>query len=180
MWNTNQELANRLSSLEKYVERFSQSVEPKNWYFEGQLFWDKTEKVLKAWDWTEFVPIWSDMWYWQDYDNTWAWAYSAWTFNYTIWFKPRLILVKWTHSSDNEWLFNWSAVINEDGSIEQWCTYQDWSFWSVHRTVWDSVWVIKASSLSTVLTITNVTDTWFWIYVNNNNWNFHAVITAIW
>ena len=57
MWNTNQELLNRIIKLEKEVEKFSQSVEPKSWYYDWQLFWDKTSKQMKAWDWNEFVAI---------------------------------------------------------------------------------------------------------------------------
>ena len=118
--------------------------------------------------------------YFQDNDTRWTWAYSAGTFVVTTWFRPKRIDIKSSIDANNEWAFTWTAIINDDWSIENWCIYVDGSFTNQWRTSWTQIWVIKASSLSTTIIVTAVSDTWFTVTLNNNNWSFDTIITVQW
>ena len=118
--------------------------------------------------------------YFQDHDTRWTGAYSGWDFVVTTWFRPKRIDIKASRDSTNEWVSTWTSIINSDGSIENGCIYIDGSFTNVWQLDWTVIWVIKQSSSSTVFFVKSVSDTWFTLNVNNNNWTFEAIITAQW
>lgn len=141
----------------------------------------------RGWDWEKISyndlvdkPSLSNVSYFQDNDTRWTWAYSWWDFTVTTWFRPKRIDIKWSYEWNNEWAFVWTAYINDSWTIEQWCIYVDWSFANQWRTTGTEIWIIKASSLLTSLTVTAVSDTWFTLNVDNNNWNFNTIITVQW
>jgi hypothetical protein len=116
--------------------------------------------------------------YFQDNDTTWTGVYSGGDFVITTWFRPKRIDIKAARDSSNEWVSTWTAIVNADGSIENGCIYLDGSFTNVWQLDWTVIWIIKQSSSSTVFFVKSVSDTWFTLNVNNNNWTFDTVITA--
>jgi len=122
---------------------------------------------------TPYAPSW-----FQDNDTTWVSAYSWWNFTITTWFRPSRIDIKATRPPSNEWASTWTAIIDADWNIENWCIYLDWSFTNVWKTDWSAIWLIKQATSFTTLSVTAVSDTGFTLNVSNNNWRFDTIITA--
>jgi len=57
MWNSNIELDTKLRLLEKKARSFFSNIEPINWYYEGQSWYDKINKKVKIWDWYKYKLI---------------------------------------------------------------------------------------------------------------------------
>ena len=178
MWNTPQELSNRISALEKEVEKFSQNLEPKDWYYEWQLWFDKIEKKLKVWDWSSYANIAPEgLKYYQERKTTWTWVYSWGDYTITTGFRPKHISILATEA--NEWVSVWFAWEDENGVIQNGCHYRDWNYTSLWVTDWTSCIAIKRS-VATAWYVKSISDTWFVLNINNNNYNFDTVITAVW
>ncbi len=139
------------------------------------------------WDWEKIdyknlknLPDLSAVKYFQDNDTRWTWAYTAWDFTVTSWFPPKRIDIKSSFEWNNEWASIWTAIINDDWTIENGCIFVDWSFTTQWRTQNWIIWAIKAWASSTVFEVTAVSSTGFTLNVNNNNWPFNTIITVQW
>lgn len=140
------------------------------------------------WDWERIdynslknLPETNTIKYYHDFDNTtWTWAYSGWSFIITTWFRPKRIDILATRDSSNEWASMWTCIIDDEWNIKQSCMYLDWSFTNVWSSSWTEIWIIKQTAQLTALFVTAVSDTWFTLGVNNNNWTFNAAITVQW
>lgn len=58
MWITNQELSNKIKSLEKKLESLQQAKTPDYWGYEWQTWYDKSNEEMKVWDGQQYTPIW--------------------------------------------------------------------------------------------------------------------------
>lgn len=56
MWNSNIELDSRLLRVERQLEHYSSTIEPKSWEFIWQSWYNTATEVLNKWNWREFTP----------------------------------------------------------------------------------------------------------------------------
>jgi hypothetical protein len=117
--------------------------------------------------------------YYQENDTQFTWAYSWWTFNYTVWFRPKKITFQAVRSSNNFWWSHWCAIVDTDWNISNGCQYKKWWF--------TNAWQISANkcifvqqSVEVTASVTAVSSTWFTLTVDNNNYNFDLLITVEW
>lgn len=56
MGNTNMELDQRIQKLERQLEAFKTTIEPKSWEFIWQHWYNTATEVLNVWNWKQFSP----------------------------------------------------------------------------------------------------------------------------
>lgn len=56
MGNTNIELDQRIQKLERQLEAFRTTIEPKSWEFIWQHWYNTATEVLNVWNWKQFTP----------------------------------------------------------------------------------------------------------------------------
>ncbi len=118
--------------------------------------------------------------YYQVNDTRWNGWYTAGNFTITCGFRPKRIDLKAHTAGTNDWITIWTAIVDENWNIVNWCIFWDWSFTNIFDTSASSIWIIKSSSASTAITVTAISDTWFTININNNNWSFNTTFTVEW
>ena len=161
MWNTNVELEQRISALEK---KLIQNNEPNTWKYKWQVWFDEVLWILKFWDWTKYTS-WSTI-----NGKRWTWNRNA-TGNYSItwlWFKPKVIYFSAWINWLNLWWSDWSW---DDTSYS--CRYQYLNAWVMNtNTIWNLAycynpvwWTVSACNLVSLdsdwFTI-NVLNVWAW------------------
>lgn len=163
MWNTNTELETRIKSLEKEFERFSQNVEPKSGYYDGQLWYDKVNWQMKVWNGTDYVS----MWWWSGvgWGKTliFSRASSVWTGNQSFtwfWFTPSSYRIlasrEWISATDapcfSDWWYDGTTqaimqVADHSNVVLTWYVLrllydnQGWSRTSATHVSFDSDWI---------------------------------------
>lgn len=65
MWNSNMELDLRLNKVERMLENYKSTIEPKGWDFIGQHWYDTSTEVLNVWNGRAFTPA-----YWNSIIST--------------------------------------------------------------------------------------------------------------
>jgi hypothetical protein len=56
MWNSNIELDSRIMKVERLLENYKSTIEPKSWEFVWQHWYNTATEVLNMWTWREFTP----------------------------------------------------------------------------------------------------------------------------
>lgn len=56
MWNSNMELDLRIQRVEKLLENYRSTIEPKSWEFIWQNWYNEATEVLNVWNWKAFTP----------------------------------------------------------------------------------------------------------------------------
>jgi len=121
MWNTNQELSNKIDRLQKEVEKFSQNTEPTSWYFEWQTWYDKVEWQMKMWNWEEFIWIWWSGWHASFDDDAWSSSVPYDVVVTWVWFQPSLVTINAIHATSGHSIASWGSAHTGD----PWnCVYQ--------------------------------------------------------
>ena len=163
MWNTNQELMNRIIALEKKVETLIQVKEPQFWRYEWQIWYDKVSQSTKVWNWQEFQSMWDLKPVIVEVvipSGTVVWDYNLTSSK--IWFTPTLIRIQ---ANINLWDLAWISDIQYDWTDIWWVRWYN-------NTSWKDTW---QDSENTQIIHTSCDD-WATIYrfkatpVNFINW----------
>ena len=185
MWNTNQELSNRIDKLQKEVEKFSQNIEPTSWYFEWQTWYDKIEWQMKMWNWEEFIWIWGSWWYASFDDDSWSTSVPYDVVVTWVWFQPSLVSINAVHASTSHAVASWwsahiwsswSCACQHDNSntMVSWMTYDSSNIINLEWQTWTGYPDIEAK-------LKSMDADWFTLTVTRNDeWDaFHFNYTCI-
>jgi len=116
--------------------------------------------------------------YFQSYDTTWSSSYTTWDFSIVTWFRPRRIDIKATNSTSNEGASIGTVIIDSDRTINNGCIYLDGALTDIWSSNGTEIGIIKQTASQTNLRVTEVNSKWFTLNLNNNTFNFSAIITA--
>lgn len=115
MGNSNMELDIRLWKVERMLENYKSTIEPKSWEFIGQHWYDTSTEVLNVWNGREFTPA-----YWNSIIST------------IEWYETRI--------SQNEYAIAFE-VVNKDEVLSAINLSSEWVriLWSRIQLDWDVV-----------------------------------------
>lgn len=117
--------------------------------------------------------------YYQENDTQFTWVFTAWDYTYNVWFRPKKITFQAVRTNNNFWWSHWYAIVDTDWDIQNCCQFKKWWFtnaWNLSPT--KCIYIDK--SVSMTAHVTAVSDTWFTLNVDNNNYNFDLMVIAEW
>lgn len=57
---TNEQIYNEVIQIEKEINKFSQNIQPQTWQYEGQIWYDRINNIIKVWNWKIWEKIWQE------------------------------------------------------------------------------------------------------------------------
>jgi hypothetical protein len=188
MWNTNMELDIRLWKVERMLENYKSTIEPKSWEFIWQHWYDTSTQVLNVWNGREFTPA-----YWNSIISTIEWYETRISQNeYAIAFevvnKDEVLAAinlssEWVRILWNKITLDWDVYVDGTFTIASlWWDLDDVPDWSTYKKTtsnektWASRWYNALNSSNRYqqwLTTTDMVSatSWSWKRVTiDSNW----------
>lgn len=178
MWNTNVELEQRISALEK---KFIQTNEPSTWDYKWEFWFDEVTKILKFWDWEKYVSTWWNSWssinFYNSYNTKASWIGTV---TITAWFQPKIILIEasynWASWNGSKSHWQWTSSTNQA------CTYSHMN--TSYETNTSTTMIIqlrKDSQVNRVYwAIQSISSTWFVLDFSRCDFAINYIVTCIW